>query len=82
MHRNGIDVKLLRELGVRVSNKNVLSPKQKFRAAIIVVRAAIKMRSRQQEWRGVKALGLELRRQENRKNGHILGKWVGAALVN
>ena len=80
-HRNGIDLKLLRELGVRVS-KNTLSPRQKFRAGVFVVIAAVKMSNQEQHWRGVKALGEELRRQKNRGRGAVLGKWVNAALVN
>ena len=80
-HRNGIDLKLLRELGVRVS-KNVLSPRQKFRAGVFAVIAAMRMRSQEQHWRGVKALGEELRRQKNRDKGAVLGRWVNAALVN
>jgi chromosome segregation ATPase len=80
-HRNGIDLKLLRELGVRVS-KNALSPRQKFRAGVFAVIASVRMRSQEQHWRGVKALGEELRRQKNRDKGAVLGRWVNAALVN
>jgi hypothetical protein len=79
--RNGIDLKMLRELGVRVS-KDTLSPRQKFRAGVFAVIATIKIRNQEQHWRGVKALGEELRRQKNRDKGAVLGKWVNAALVN
>lgn len=44
--------------------------------------AAIRMRNKEHQWRGVKALGDELRRQKNRDKGAMLGKWVNAALVN
>jgi hypothetical protein len=79
--RNGVDLKLLRGLGVRVS-KSTLSPRQKFRAGVFAVIAAVKMRHQEQHWRGVKALGEELRRQKSREKGAVLGKWVNAALVN
>jgi chromosome segregation ATPase len=58
------------------------APRQKFRAGVFAVMAAIKMRNQEQQWRGVKALGEELRRQKNRDKGAMLGKWVNAALIN
>lgn len=44
--------------------------------------AVVRMRNKEQHWRGVRALGDELRRQKNRDKGAVLGKWVHAALVN
>ena len=63
-------------------SKNTLAPRQKFRAGVFAVMAAVKMRNQEQQWRGVKALGEELRRQKNREKGAMLGKWVNAALIN
>jgi hypothetical protein len=63
-------------------SKNTLSPRQRFRAGVFAVIAAVRMRGQEQHWRGVKALGEELRRQKNREKGAVLGKWVNAALVN
>lgn len=63
-------------------SKNALAPRQKFRAGVFAVMAAVKMRNQEQQWRGVKALGEELRRQKNRDKGAVLGKWVNAALIN
>ena len=83
---NGVNVRLLRDLGVKVSNKgrtaSSLQPRHRLRAGVFAVIAGIRIRNLEQKWRGVKDLGDELRKQKNKESGARLGRWVNAALVN
>lgn len=69
---NQIDLRILREMGVELSpedqrkirekERGNLTPKQKFRAGVFVVIAAMRMSEMEEQWRGVRLLGEEVNR--------------------
>ena len=85
------DLKILRQVGIHVPSKTRhgerLAPVQKLRAGVFAVMATIRMRKLEQQWRGVRMLGDELKRLRSATEGRkdkerMLGKWINAALVN
>ena len=62
-HSNELDLRILREMGVDVDRRKYekpLSPASKFRAGALVVIAAIRLRKLEEQWRGVREMGVEL----------------------
>ena len=57
---------MISEMGVQARDRNtVRSPRGKFRAAISLVVAAVRMQKMGQEWRRTKKLGEGLKRAKN-----------------
>lgn len=63
---NQIDLRILREMGVEADRKKYqkqLAPVQKLRAGVFAVIAAIRMSNMEEQWRGAKQIGEELKLQ-------------------
>jgi hypothetical protein len=85
---NQIDIRILREMGVELSARDQakikeaqtpkLTPRQKFRAGVYAVIAAMRLSEMEEQWRPVKEMGWELEmKRENlvrRRSGVSAGK--------
>jgi hypothetical protein len=62
---NEIDLKILREMGVKVPSREKyerkLTPKNKFRAGVFVVMAAMRLSKGEEEWAAWKGVGEKLK---------------------
>jgi hypothetical protein len=61
---NQIDLRILKEMGIDINRKKYekpLSPKQKFRAGVYTVIAAMRLSDMQEDWQVWKKVGSELK---------------------